>query len=395
MSVRVRRSTGEATFGTLVRLYPAAFRTEFGGELLHTYRALRLERRYRGWIGAVRLWLFLLRDLTPSIARERAAELRGKSVPLPGSAAIKRPPAPPYLDALLAGFAVFALYVATLAPTVAFWDTGEYMTAAHVLGIPHAPGNPLFVLLAHGWDLLLSPLGLPVAVRMNLFSATCSAAAHACWFLVIDRSLRGFSDNAVMRRVTAAAAVLLSATAFTVWNQSNVNEKVYTLSLFTTALVSWLLLRWRDCGRSVPRLLAIVFLISLSSTNHLMGALVAPAALLFVCMVDRRAVLRWKVLAPAVLVAGVGLLPQLFLPLPRQPAAGAGRSRTVLRVDGAGSCERLQLGQDRLPGALLGTAPRTVRQAAHHDGSDCPPRNAESARRTTVRLSGRELVAVP
>jgi hypothetical protein len=59
----------------------------------------------------------------------------------------------------------------------------------------------------------------------------------------------------------------------------------------------------------------IVFLIVLSSTNHLMGALVAPAALLFVLMVDRKALLRWKVLAAALPVAALGLLPQMFLPI--------------------------------------------------------------------------------
>jgi len=35
----------------------------------------------------------------------------------------------------------------------------------------------------------------------------------------------------------AAAAVAVSATAFTVWSQSNVNEKVYTVSLATIALL--------------------------------------------------------------------------------------------------------------------------------------------------------------
>ena len=52
---------------------------------------------------------------------------------------------PPYLAAALTACAILVLYVRTLAPTTAFWDTSEYITTAHILGIPHPPGNPLFV----------------------------------------------------------------------------------------------------------------------------------------------------------------------------------------------------------------------------------------------------------
>src|SRR5512147_3242503 len=83
---------------------------------------------------------------------------------------------PPYLAAVLAGLAVFALYAITLAGSTAFWDTSEYIATAHILGIPHPPGNPTFVVLARAWELLLAPLGLPVAVRINLFSAFMGAA---------------------------------------------------------------------------------------------------------------------------------------------------------------------------------------------------------------------------
>ncbi|UCC82638.1 MAG: hypothetical protein JSW46_16930, partial [Gemmatimonadota bacterium] len=50
--------------------------------------------------------------------------------------------APPYRHAGIAGFAIFLLYVITLAPTTAFWDTSEYIATAHIVGVPHPPGNP-------------------------------------------------------------------------------------------------------------------------------------------------------------------------------------------------------------------------------------------------------------
>src|SRR2546430_1452100 len=61
---------------------------------------------------------------------------------------------PPYFIAGLVALGALLLYVATLAPTTQFWDSSEYMAAAHALGIPHPPGNPLFIILGHAWGLL-------------------------------------------------------------------------------------------------------------------------------------------------------------------------------------------------------------------------------------------------
>ncbi len=107
----------------------------------------------------------------------------------------------------------------------------------------------------------------------------------------------------------------LSATAFTVWSQSDVNEKVYAVSLFTTALVIWQALRWRDTGRTTTRLVAIVLILALTSTNHLMGLLVAPALLLFVLRVDARALLRPRLWMAAVPAAALAVSVNFFLPI--------------------------------------------------------------------------------
>src|SRR5437764_1287190 len=190
------------------------------------------------------------------------------------------PERPPYLLAGLVTLGALVLYVATLAPTTQFWDTSEYIAAAHVLGIPHPPGNPLFVLIAHTWGLL--PLAAGYATRINLLAAVTSAIAAGSWFLVSERWMRAWVPARLPRRLAALAGALVAATAFTVWNQSVVNEKVYTLSLLSIALALGLIVRWDDQPPGEGHdhhLLMIVYLLALTSTNHMMGVLVGPVVM--------------------------------------------------------------------------------------------------------------------
>lgn len=225
---------------------------------------------------------------------------------------------PPYKEAWIAGALVFALYWLTLSPTTAFWDTSEYIATGHMLGIPHPPGNPLFVVLARAWSVVFTFFGLSIATSINLFSAFMSAAAHAMWFLVAHHILRYFSSDKLFRLVGAAAAVLVSSTSFTVWSQSNVNEKVYTVSLFTIALLSWLAVRWQENlgkGKDDNLLILMVFILALSVGNHLMAFLVAPAIGIFILVVHPQTLLNWRLYLAGAAVAVVGLSIHLFLPL--------------------------------------------------------------------------------
>jgi hypothetical protein len=224
----------------------------------------------------------------------------------------------PYGAAGIAALAVWLLYALTISPTTWFWDTSEYITTAHILGIPHPPGNPVFVLLARAWDVLLAPLPISTAVRINLFSATMGALAHGFWFLLAHRILAFFSNDKWFRIIGASAAVVVSATAFTVWNQSNVNEKVYTVSLFTIALLSWLAFHWRDNlgkGKDDNLLILMVFILALSVGNHLMAFLAAPALLVFILLNDARVLKNWRLYAFAIVAVVIGLSAHLYLPI--------------------------------------------------------------------------------
>jgi hypothetical protein len=234
---------------------------------------------------------------------------------------------PPYLPALGAALAAFALYALTLAPTTWFWDTSEYIATAHILGIPHPPGNPLFVVVGRAWSVLLGLLGLTVPVRINLLAAATSAAATGFFFLVTHRVLSAWvsGDRALSeawaRRlplVGAWAGAILGSTAYTVWNQSNVNEKVYTLSVLVIAAVSWLALLWRDRKEEPGSgwiLVLALYLMVLGSTNHLMSLLPAPAFGLLILLEKPRVLLDARLLLRAGLAVVLALSFNFFLPL--------------------------------------------------------------------------------
>ncbi|PYP19214.1 MAG: hypothetical protein DMD54_03340 [Gemmatimonadetes bacterium] len=103
------------------------------------------------------------------------------------------------------------LYVLTLAPTTQFWDASEYMAAAHSLGIPHPPGNPFFVIVAHVWGLL--PLGADYARRINLLAAVTSALSAGLWFLIAERWLRDTALPEAWRRIAALAGAVVGGSS--------------------------------------------------------------------------------------------------------------------------------------------------------------------------------------
>src|SRR5690348_1281435 len=185
---------------------------------------------------------------------------------------------PSYRAAAIAGAVVFLLYIVTLSPSTAMWDTSEYIASAYIMGLPHPPGNPFFVILGRFFSIL--PIAPNVAERINILAALCSAVSAGMWFLIAERVLVSWVPKRWQRIAGGALATLIGATAFTVWAQSVVNEKVYTESLVGMAITAWLAVRWCDSpdGPKADRLLVLIAYISgIGYANHMAGFLALPA----------------------------------------------------------------------------------------------------------------------
>ncbi len=223
---------------------------------------------------------------------------------------------PSYGAGALVSLAVLLLYIVTLAPTTSMWDTSEYIAAAYVVGLPHPPGNPLFVLIGRVFALL--PIAPTVAMRINVLAAICSAASAFFWFLITERVLVSWITTRWQRLAGAALSALIGSTAFTVWNQSVVNEKVYTVSLLGIAAISWLTVRWCDDpeDRNADRLLVLVaYILGLGYANHMAGMLAAPAVGLAVLVRRPRTLLRWKLLLACAVALAFGITPFATQPI--------------------------------------------------------------------------------
>ncbi len=209
--------------------------------------------------------------------------------PVPDVPAVARPitTVPAWLGSVWLGGGVavvvtFLVYVRNLAPSVTFEDSGELIAAAHGWGVPHAPGYPLYTMLAKLFTLV--PLGT-VAYRVNLMSACFSALAVGFVYLIVLRLLERIDGDPrpadAARAAASAFAVcgaLLVGMAPAYFGQSVIAE-VYALNSFFFGLLLWILLSWiADRRRHWFGVSCVV--LGLALTNHHTAALFGPLILL-------------------------------------------------------------------------------------------------------------------
>lgn len=186
---------------------------------------------------------------------------------------------------LLAGFVFlvsFGVYFATMAPTVSYWDCGEFIATSHILGVPHPPGSPLYLIIGRIFSII--PTSEDIGFRVNLMSPIMSALAVMFLYLIIVQFItqwRGPVRTREDQRVVFGSALLGAlAFAFTDSHWFNaVEAEVYAMSTLFTALVVWLILRWAEKSEEVGNeryILIISYVLGLASGVHLLNLLAIP-----------------------------------------------------------------------------------------------------------------------
>ncbi|RYY15510.1 MAG: DUF2723 domain-containing protein, partial [Chitinophagaceae bacterium] len=180
------------------------------------------------------------------------------------------------------------VYLVTMERTTSFWDTGEFISGAYKLQVPHPPGAPLFLLLGRFFIILFGDNPASAALAVNSMSAVASGFTilflfwTITWFAkkIVVTGSADISKRQVFIIMTAGATGALAYTFSDSFWFSAVEGEVYALSSLFTALVFWCMLKWEQRAHEPGAdrwLILIFFLVGLSIGVHLLNLLTIPA----------------------------------------------------------------------------------------------------------------------
>jgi len=195
-----------------------------------------------------------------------------------------------------------AIYRFTLSPTINSFDSAEFITGAHTLGIVHAPGYPFYLLLAHLATRL--PWGT-VPFNVNLLSALFATFSVTILYYACLR-LSGAIWSSLL-------AVFIIALSGTFWSQAVVAE-VYTLNALLTGAIVFLAISLYQQPRATT-LIGLAFVSGLSLTHHPSTALLFPGLLILVWGRRKQIEVGWRPWLISLVALGLPLLLYLYLPL--------------------------------------------------------------------------------
>jgi tetratricopeptide (TPR) repeat protein len=188
---------------------------------------------------------------------------------------------------ILIGLFVFAftliIYMLTNAKSLSFWDAGEYISCSSILGVPHPPGNPFYIMLGRFFCVI--GIGLPHAAIVSFVSSLLSAFAVLFTYLFTVQILSMTDKNKYLVAGGGIIAAFLTAFSYTFWMNA-IEAEVYAGLAFVINLAVWMTMVWVKKQRDFSHqniLLIIIYVLFLGFCIHQTSLQVAPA-LLFICV---------------------------------------------------------------------------------------------------------------
>ena len=166
---------------------------------------------------------------------------------------------------------MLSIYILTACPTVYVGDTGELVSAAFALGIPHPPGYPLFCLAGKVQTFL--PAG-NIAFRVNLLASLMAALGVLVFFLL---SKKVFKADGPVEVFLLLLFCFGAADSFVFWKQSGIAKgALYTMTAFLLLSSTYFLEIWKESTKQKYFLIA-AFLAGLSLVSHQTSVVFMPA----------------------------------------------------------------------------------------------------------------------
>lgn len=214
--------------------------------------------------------------------------------------------------------AIFSLYLSMLISTTPAGDSSELISSAYILGVPHPPGYPLFMLLGKLFSFF--PFG-SVVWRINLSAAVFNLGAAFFIYLSLNKLVNYWP--------AALLGAVFFATSPLVWEYS-LKAEVFSLNNLFASLIVYLLILLHKYSRqyqtqeleeknyielSRKLFYLIFFTCGLALTNHHTIILILPGVSIFLFSYCKQHFLTYRTLFIALALFFLALCIYLYIPV--------------------------------------------------------------------------------
>ena len=182
----------------------------------------------------------------------------------------------------------FIVYAMTVQQSFSFWDCGEFIACSYILGIPHPPGTPLFILIGRLFSIV--PFVEDIAYRINYISVITSAFTAMFSYLLTVRLVSYFFDkeeqhgmNRFIAYIGGIAGAFFVTFSRTNWGNS-VEAEVYGMALALSVMIVWLSVIFFEKRGTIQASKIMVFAMYLALLGvgvHMTVFLVVPVCAIF------------------------------------------------------------------------------------------------------------------